>query len=137
MKTLCRHEANACQLPNQQLYLQEALDGFLKIAHLGHDELFQVDIIRECHLAGVDAKNAALGFGVRQGKLNLAIYSAWPDESWIQGLNLVCSHDDLQGSIYQPQSVTSKLCYLRFRNKRLHGDCIACQSDEEAAGILW
>ena len=48
--------------------------------HLSHDELLEVDIIREGHLASVDAKYTALGFGVRQGELNFAIYAAWSDE---------------------------------------------------------
>ena len=63
---------------------------------LGHDELLEVDVLRQSHAPSVDAKDAALGLGVWQRELNLAVYPAWPDECRVQGLYLVGRHDDLQ-----------------------------------------
>ena len=56
--------------------------------HLRQDKLLQVDILSQRHPACVDAKDAALGLGVRQRELNLPINPARPDECRVQGLYL-------------------------------------------------
>jgi len=66
----------------QQAKKPDAQD-ILPELHLCHDELFQIDIIAECHSASVNAKNPPLCFGVRERKFNFSIDSARPDQSWI------------------------------------------------------
>ena len=64
--------------------------------HLRQDKLLQIDILSQRHPACVDAKDATLGFGVRQRELNLPINPARSDECWVQGLYPIRSHDHLQ-----------------------------------------
>ena len=47
--------------------------------HLGHDEFLEVDILGERHARGVDAEDAALGLGVGQRELDLAVDAARPE----------------------------------------------------------
>ena len=78
---------NACAVPDETEALQHARQPVAQDAlpelHLCHDELFQIDIIAECHSASVNAKNPPLCFGVREGKFNFPVNSARPDQGWI------------------------------------------------------
>lgn len=40
---------------------------------LGHNELLQIDILRQGHAASVDAENAPLGLLIRERELNLTV----------------------------------------------------------------
>lgn len=76
----------------------DSLDvGTRKIILLGN-ELLQVNILVERHLAGVKGENLALSVLVGILKENLAINTARADQSRVERLNLVGGHDDLDVS---------------------------------------
>lgn len=64
--------------------------------YLCHDELLDVNIVRQRHAAGVDAKNSTLCLCIRQWELDLAINATRPDKRRIQRIDSVRCHDDLQ-----------------------------------------
>ena len=63
--------------------------------HLGHDELLEVDVIRQRHPPRVNAEDAPLGLGVGQRELDLAINAPGTDQGRVQRLDAVGGHDDL------------------------------------------
>ena len=63
---------------------------------LGHDVLLQVDILGQCHAPGMNPENSPLCFLIRKRKLNLPVNPAWSDESRVQSLDSVGSHDHLE-----------------------------------------
>ena len=65
------------------------------IYYLGHDELLEIDIIRQRHPPRVNAKDAPLGLGVGQRELDLAINAPGTDQGRVERLDAVGGHDDL------------------------------------------
>ena len=62
---------------------------------LRQDKLLEVDVRGQRHPRGVDAEDAALRLGVREGELDFPVDAARADEGRVQGLDLVGRHDDL------------------------------------------
>mmetsp|Transcript_25251 Transcript_25251/g.79226 ORF Transcript_25251/g.79226 Transcript_25251/m.79226 type:complete len:235 (+) Transcript_25251:651-1355(+) len=73
----------------------DGLDVRARELVLGHDHDLEVDIVGEAHARRVDAKDAALGLGVGQRELDLAVDAARADERRVKALDGVCGHDDL------------------------------------------
>lgn len=80
---------------NQAGFRTHSFDVRARQILLGHDELLQVDIVSQTHLACVDAEDLSLSLLVREWELNLAVDTTWADQSRIKPFDLVRSHDDL------------------------------------------
>mmetsp|Transcript_65689 Transcript_65689/g.174049 ORF Transcript_65689/g.174049 Transcript_65689/m.174049 type:complete len:201 (+) Transcript_65689:120-722(+) len=62
------------------------------------NEFFQVHVIGQSHLAGMDLKDAAFGLLVWHWKFNFSIDPSRSDHCRIQTVDPVCRHDDLDVS---------------------------------------
>mmetsp|Transcript_14690 Transcript_14690/g.41334 ORF Transcript_14690/g.41334 Transcript_14690/m.41334 type:complete len:292 (+) Transcript_14690:196-1071(+) len=62
---------------------------------LCHDELLQVDVVAQRHFPCMNLEDAALSLSIREGKLDLPVNTARPDQRRVQALDAVSRHDDL------------------------------------------
>lgn len=64
---------------------------------LEQDTIFQINLLREIHLAGDSGENESLLAAVREWKFNFSVKASWPQQGRIQGVCSVCGHDHLVG----------------------------------------
>lgn len=62
---------------------------------LEEDTIFQVNLLREIHLAGDSRENQSLLAAVREWKFNFTVKASRPQQGRIQGVCSVCGHDHL------------------------------------------
>lgn len=62
---------------------------------LEQDTVFQVNLLREIHLAGDSGENQSLLAAVREWKFNFTIKASWPQQGRIQSVCSVRGHDHL------------------------------------------
>ena len=63
---------------------------------LGHDVVIDVDVRGQRHATRVDREDSPLRLLIREGKLDLTVNPAWADQGWVQSLDSVGGHDNLQ-----------------------------------------
>lgn len=59
------------------------------------DTIFQVNLLREIHLAGDSGENQSLLAAVREWKFDFTVKASWPQQGRIQSVCSVCGHDHL------------------------------------------
>lgn len=59
------------------------------------DTIFQVNLLREIHLAGDSGENQSLLAAVREWKFDFAVEASWPQQGRIQSVCSVRGHDHL------------------------------------------
>lgn len=59
------------------------------------DTIFQVNLLREIHLAGDSGENQSLLAAVREWEFDFTVKASWPQQGRIQGVCSVRCHDYL------------------------------------------
>lgn len=62
---------------------------------LEEDTVFQVNLLREIHLAGDSGENQSFLAAVREWKFDFTVKASWPQQGRIQSVCSVCGHDHL------------------------------------------